>query len=872
MRDQRKTRKQLISELAHLRRQVAELEAIEAECKLAEEALRQSEEMYRLLVQTSPDAITTTDLEGRITYASHRTLELHGFETQQELLGRSAFSFIAPEHRERARTNLRKVLENGMVRNEEYTLLRGDGTCFAGELNAALIRDGHGKPRAFIASTRDITEQKELEQKIEERRLYLEGVLACAPDAIIALDVQHNVTEWNRGAQNLFGYSEEEAVGRNIDQLIAAPDAETLREATGLTQQASAGRTVSPIEAVRYRKDGTQVDVMLAGAPVFIQDELAGVVALYSDITKRRRAERLLQALNRAALAMARAPTPDEVCRVVDAEFRTMDLSFVVFLIDDNQSRLFPKYLSHCKRAIKAAETLAGLETGKFSFAIDAVNLYREVVRERKAVFLGNAEEATRQVLPGPAKRFAKQLVSLLKMKRFIAAPLISQNSIIGVLSVYGDDLNEDDVPAITAFAHQMGAAWYTAGLLQNLERSLSDLKRTQTQFLQAQKMEAMGRLAGGVAHDFNNLLTVVQLSTRLMERHMHSEDPQRKHVGWILETVERATDLTKQLLSFSRQEVIQPCVLDLNRVIHRMSGMLQRIIGEDIELVTAFGDNLWSVHMDPSQVDQVIMNLVVNARDAMPEGGTLNIRTANAALDEEQVTHHLDAEPGEYVRLTVADTGMGMDAGVQSRMFEPFFTTKGGEKGTGLGLSTVFGIVKQNNGSIWVRSEVGQGTTFHIYLPREADVEIRPPEGVLPAIAPGKSRGTETILVVEDATDVRLLTTEILEAHGYRTLSAQDGREAIRVSREHGGPIHLLFTDLVMPHMSGTELAGLLQAARPDMRVLYMSGHADRPLVRQIVLDRTVAFLRKPFTMEEVTKKVRAVLDGQALGQVEVA
>jgi CheY-like chemotaxis protein len=298
----------------------------------------------------------------------------------------------------------------------------------------------------------------------------------------------------------------------------------------------------------------------------------------------------------------------------------------------------------------------------------------------------------------------------------------------------------------------------------------------------------------------------------------------------------------------------------------------LQRIIGEDIELETVLGDNLWSVHMDPSQVDQVIMNLVVNARDAMPEGGTLDIRTANASLDEEHVVHHLDAEPGEYVRLTVADTGMGMDAGVQARMFEPFFTTKGGGEGTGLGLSTVFGIVKQNNGSIWVRSEVGQGTAFDIYLPREDDVEIRPPEDVLPVISPRRSRGTETILVVEDATDVRLLTVEILEENGYRTLSAQNGTEAIQVSRQHGGPIHLLFTDLVMPQMSGTELAGLLQAERPDLRVLYMSGYADRPLVRQIVLDKTAAFLRKPFTMEEVTERVRAVLDSQAQGQVGVA
>jgi PAS domain S-box-containing protein len=402
------------------------------------------------------------------------------------------------------------------------------------------------------------------------------------------------------------------------------------------------------------------------------------------------------------------------------------------------------------------------------------------------------------------------------------------------------------------------------AGEIVNYVATMRDVTREvelEEQFRQAQKMEALGRLAGGVAHDFSNVLTVIHLSSRLLERRMQPDDPLRVHVQRILEAGQRATNLTRQLLSFSRREVIEPRLLDLNEVVGNMERMLERIIGEDIELRTVLAVDLWPVKIDPTQADQVVMNLAVNARDAMPEGGALTIETANVVLDETYVARHMDVQPGKYVMLAVTDTGVGMDDDVKARIFEPFFTTKAPGKGTGLGLATVFGIAKQNEGNIWVYSEPGLGTTIKIYLPRAEAGQAEEPVQPAPARA---TRGTETLLVVEDEADVRLLTQQVLETQGYRVLVARDGAEALRISDEHDGPVHLLLTDLVMPGVSGIDLAQQLRSRRSEIHVLYMSGYADRPRVRQIVAEPGASFLPKPFTGIDLAEKVRDVLENR--------
>jgi PAS domain S-box-containing protein len=397
----------------------------------------------------------------------------------------------------------------------------------------------------------------------------------------------------------------------------------------------------------------------------------------------------------------------------------------------------------------------------------------------------------------------------------------------------------------------------------------ITERKRLEEQLSLSQKMEVVGRLAGGIAHDFNNWMTIIGLSAKLVERQIpcvdaHLEDRQwedemRHYVGRISSATERAGELTKRLLSLSRHEFVQPRLMDVNGAIEDLARLLRRLIDEDITLRTLPSDGLWTVYMDPTQVDQLVMNLVLNARDAMPGGGTLTIETANAALAQEDLPPDTGVEPGEYVMLAVADTGIGMDAGVQSRIFEPFFTTKEPGEGTGLGLATVFGVVEQNKGHIHFETEVGQGTTFRVYLPRAEPANGGAPS---PAAQASRARGTETILVAEDAVAVREMLVRTLRTHGYQVLVATDGLEALQISRMHEGPIHLLLTDLVMPQMSGTELVEQLQPRRPETQVLYMSGYADRPLVRQLVSDEASVFLPKPFSAEALTEKVRDVLD----------
>lgn len=386
-----------------------------------------------------------------------------------------------------------------------------------------------------------------------------------------------------------------------------------------------------------------------------------------------------------------------------------------------------------------------------------------------------------------------------------------------------------------------------------------TERKELEMQFRQAQKMEAIGQLAGGVAHDFNNLLTVINGYSEIMLQQLKPDDPNQMHVAEIKKAGDHAASLTRQLLAFSRRQVLVPQVLDLNTVIANMQTMLRRLIGEDIDLIATPAKDLGRVKADPGQVEQIILNLVVNARDAMPRGGKLTIETANVDLDEAYARNHVSVIPGPHVMLAVSDTGNGMDAETQKRIFEPFFTTKGQGKGTGLGLSTVYGIVKQSDGNIWVYSEPGHGTTFKVYLPRvDKSIEINGPAKA----EAERPRGTETILLVEDDASVRLLVRATLEANGYQVLEATHGAEALSIAEQRQGKMHLLLTDLVMPGISGRVLAEQMVILQPELRVLFMSGYTDDAVVRHGGLEAGVAFIQKPFTPDGLARKVREVLD----------
>jgi signal transduction histidine kinase/ActR/RegA family two-component response regulator len=437
----------------------------------------------------------------------------------------------------------------------------------------------------------------------------------------------------------------------------------------------------------------------------------------------------------------------------------------------------------------------------------------------------------------------------------------------IPLVAVSGDAPEESLLEVLKAGAADYVRRNHLSRLGVTVSRELSQAEgrrernRLEQQFRQAQKMEAVGRLAGGVAHDFNNLLTVITGYAELLLS-SDLEASQRTALQEIQRAAERGGALTHQLLAFSRGQPFTARTVQLNTLIVRMQKMLSRLIGEDIELIAVAAAEPATIRTDPGQLEQVVMNLVVNARDAMPGGGKLVIETANAQVDQTYAGPNVDLKPGSYIVLAISDTGMGMDPETVTHLFEPFFTTKAPGKGTGLGLATAYGIVKQSGGAISVYSEPGRGTTIKIYLPAAEAKAAVEASGQGPAAA---LRGSETILVLEDEARVRKLVCEVLAGRGYRVLEAVRGEEAIRMAREHKGRIHLLLTDVVMPEMSGPQALEQIRARHPNVKVLFMSGYTDEAMVHHGILDSGAAFLQKPFLPETLARKVREVLASQA-------
>jgi two-component system cell cycle sensor histidine kinase/response regulator CckA len=391
-------------------------------------------------------------------------------------------------------------------------------------------------------------------------------------------------------------------------------------------------------------------------------------------------------------------------------------------------------------------------------------------------------------------------------------------------------------------------------------KRAAATLARTEEQLRHAQKMEAVGRLAGGVSHDFNNVLSVVLSYTDMILSDLKSDDPMRADIEEIHKAGVRAADLTRQLLTFSRQQVVLSKVVDLNQIIAGMERLVGRLLGADVEVTLLPAARLGKVKADPGQIEQIVMNLVVNARDAMPQGGRLTVQTNNMELDEHYASEHLGVTAGPHVMLAVTDTGIGMDKETLAQVFEPFFTTKEKGKGTGLGLSIVFGIVKQSGGHVWVYSEPGKGTTFKVYLPRtDARADVSPSQ---PPPAEG-GRGSETILLVEDDEQVRAVARGILRRSGYTVLEAPGAGEALLVVEQYGARINLIVTDVVLPRMNGPQLVERIRISRSDIKVLFMSGYTDEAIIQHGLLDSGVVFLQKPITPDSLTRKVR-----EALGQ----
>ncbi len=641
-------------------------------------------------------------------------------------------------------------------------------------------------------------ERKRVEDAWREQSELLQRIVDNIPVMLVFLDEQGRLSWGNREWTRTLGYDVADASARDIFAELYPDPRERQRV------RDSIGAPVGEWTDFRTRtRHGATLDTIWANAPL----TGGGWLAIGMDVTDRKRAEeryRSFIAQSSEGVSRLEIDPPVPINLTEEEQVDRLYAGGLIAECNDAMARMY---------GFDEANELLGTRLSDLHNVTDPVN------REQIRAFIRGGY----RVSDSETREHDRE-----------GRPRVFLNNVVGFV--------EDG---------QLVRVWGT-------QRDVTEQRHLEEQFRQSQKMEAVGQLAGGIAHDFNNLLTAILGNTQLLLRELPPGDSMHGDVEEIRKASERAASHTRQLLAYSRRQMLQPEVLDLNVVMAEMDKMLRRLIGEHIDLVAVFAPDLGRVRADPNQIEQVIVNLAVNARDAMPDGGKLTIATANVDLDETFAQAHLGSVPGSYAMLSVTDTGVGMDATVRAHLFEPFFTTKEVGKGTGLGLATVYGIVKQSGGYISVYSEPGHGSSFKIYLPRIA-TPAEPPAG---APKGGPAPGSETVLVVEDEPAVLTLSRRALESQGYVVLAASDADAALRVVERHGGMIHLLLTDVVMPGLSGRELADRLSAQRPGIRVLYMSGYPGDAVVQHGTLPLGSAFLQKPFSPDGLARKVRDVLD----------
>ncbi|MGQ0695884.1 MAG: PAS domain S-box protein [Nitrospiraceae bacterium] len=683
-----------------------------------------------------------------------------------------------------------------------------------------------------------------LQQSQERNR----AIVDTALDGVITIDAAGIVTEWNAQASAIFGWAREEALGRLLSELII-PARDREAHARGIREylKTGVGSVLNRrMEIAALHKDGREFPVELSVTPARI-GEAYFFNAFIRDITDRRRAERRLSSQYAVTRVLAESVTLEEaVPKIIQAVGECLEWELSVFWRLDKPSGTL-RCLNQWKSPTIDADEFV---TATWQQSLQpGTGLPGRIWESGQPVWI-------RDVTVDP--NFARaETAARVGLHGAFGFPIRVGGEIEGVIEFFSNQVREPDAELLNMVAD----VGLKIGQFGERARAEEALRQTEGQLRQSQKMEAVGRLAGGVAHDFNNLLTVIRGYSELILSRLPPGDPSQREMEEVKKAADRAASLTRQLLSFSRRQFVAAKVVDLNDVVMNMDGMLRRLLGEDIiELCADLEPQLGSIRGDPGQVEQIIMNLAVNARDAMPTGGRLTIETRNVTIGKGPRRETMMLEKGSYVLLALKDTGHGMSEETQSHLFEPFFTTKEKGKGTGLGLSTVYGIVKQSGGTIGIESKPGRGTSCKIFFPR-VDEAAQGPD--VAGGAESRAHGWETILLVEDEPAVRGLVHEALRLNGYNVLVARHGIEALLTGAKHMGPIHLLLTDVVMPQMSGPEVAEKLTVLRPEIKVMYMSGYPDHPVFSQGGVKRGTAFLQKPFTPNVLTQKVREVLDG---------
>jgi two-component system cell cycle sensor histidine kinase/response regulator CckA len=791
------------------------------ERKTAERAQRAAEDRLRTLFENAIEGIFQTTAEGRYLSANPALARLFGYNSPAEMM--DAIENIGSQLYADAsrREEFKRIMnEQDHVEGFEYELIRRDGKRVWINENAHAVRDEQGKLLYYEGTVEDITERKRAEA---ERQASMEIIRSVNPTENLdeLLRAIHMALKNVVHAENCFVALHEPATDMFhfpflVDQFDATPPPQKVgRSCTAYVFRTGHAMLIpQPVfDQLAARGEvelvGTPSPSWL-GVPLRSPSATIGVLVVqhYQDpgAYSQRDLEFLTSVGGQIALAIERK-RGDAALRESEARLRVLieQLPAILWTVD-NSLRFTSALGAGLTHAGLRADQIVGKTMPEFFETTDATFL--PITSHRRAVL-------------GEPTTFHMEWRN-------------------GSYACHAEPLRDANGRCEGAICMAL---------------DVSDRKKLEEQLRQAQKMEAVGRLAGGIAHDFNNLLMVIQGHAELLTDRLKPGESLRRNAEQIQEASQRATSLTRQLLAFSRKQMLAPVVLSVHTVVSDMIKILRRLIGEDIELASVNAPDLWRVKADRSQIEQVIMNLAVNARDAMPRGGKLTIETTNVEFDNSYSRAPMVLTPGRYVMLAVTDNGCGMDPDTQAHIFEPFYTTKEKGKGTGLGLATVYGIVKQSGGYVWVYSEAGRGTTFKIYLPSvEEDVtpiESRPAATALP-------RGTETVLLVEDEEGVRELTKEYLEICGYKVLVAEDGHAAVAIVSKHSGPIDLMMTDIVMPGISGSELAQKITALRPEIRVVYMSGYTDQAIIRHGILSSDVLLLQKPFTMSTLAHKLR--------------
>jgi PAS domain S-box-containing protein len=871
---------------------------------------------FAAIVEFSDDAIIAKTLDGIVTAWNAGAEKLYGYSAE-EAIGQPIGLHLPADRAGEIITILEKIRRGESVHHFETVRVRKDGTGVDVSLTVSPIRNSAGEVTGASSIARDITERKRVEEALRksERRFALAFDATPIPTCISEM-VTGRILDVNEHFLRTFGHSREEVVGKTSLQLgLWANPADRDRMAARVLREGF----VDDEELQALTGSGEIRDVVGSAVPI----DLGGLPSLLStflDVTRRKRAEKEMRRSEERFRRLFESNTISIV--VANLAGETLEANDVYLsMLGYTRDELItgrirwdqmtpPEHWARDRAAVEQLQrtgvaapwekellrkdgarvpVLIGLamlgesEGSCIAYIVDLTE------RRRAEEALRASEERYRRLFesnPQPMWVFDEKTLVFLAVNEAACRHYgYSHEEFLGM--TIEDIRPAEDVPALHHQLETESREDRRAGVWRHrkkdgtvieveinsnalvlggrevqlvLATDVTERRLLEQQLRQGQKMEAVGQLAGGIAHDFNNLLTAILGYADLLATEAGEESPLLGSIEEIRKAGERAANLTRQLLAFSRRQLLEPKVLNLNALVSNIEKMLRRLIGDHVELVTALDPRLGHVRADAGQIEQVIMNLVVNARDAMGKGGTLTIETKDVELDEVFARDHLVTGPvGNYVMLAVSDTGVGMSAETKSHIFEPFFTTKGPGKGTGLGLSTVYGIVKQSNGYVWAYSELDRGTTFKVYLPR-VEEWLEPAETA--ATQAGPLRGSETVLLVEDEESVRSLVRGILESFGYEVLEARSGEQALKMVRQHPGPIDLVLSDLVMPEMGGVDLVSRLRALRPEIRVLFMSGYTDDVVVRQGFLDSGSAFLQKPFAPAALAGKVREILE----------